>query len=97
MHCRIAARRSKTQATGKLMDNFKKMLDFLNELKQRNIHFTLEHNCPESVMVMIAVPGERWEVEFFADEPVRVEIFRSSDVEHNPEKELERLLRDLSD
>ena len=79
------------------MDNFTRLIDFLNDLKQRNIHFTLEHNCPESIMVMIAVPGERWEVEFFADEPVRVEVFCSSGVEHNPEAELGRLFRDFSE
>ena len=78
------------------MDNFAKMLDFLNELKERKIYFTLEHNRPDTIMVMIAVPGERWEVEFFAEEPVEVEVFRTLGMA-NPDKELERLFRDYSD
>lgn len=28
-------------------------------------------------MVLVAVPGERWEVEFFPDQPPEVEVFRS--------------------
>jgi hypothetical protein len=28
-------------------------------------------------MVQVAVPGERWEVEFFADHAPEVEVFRS--------------------
>ena len=28
-------------------------------------------------MVQAAVPGERWEIEFFPDRPPEVEIFRS--------------------
>ena len=78
------------------MDNFKRMLDFLNELKRRNIHFTLEHNSPEAIMVMIAVPGERWEVEFFADEPVAVEVFRTLGMNYDYEEQLKRLFRDFS-
>ncbi len=79
------------------MDNFKKMLDFLGKLKQRKIHFTLEHNRPEAIMVLITVPGERWEVEFFADEPVKVEVFRTLGMDYNYDEELERLFRDFSD
>ena len=30
-------------------------------------------------MVLVAVPGERWEVEFFADGEIEVEIFRSTE------------------
>ena len=47
-------------------------------------------------MVLIAVPGERWEVEFFANEPVEVEVFRTVGMD-NPDEELERLFRDFSD
>ena len=57
-----------------------KLLDFLNRLDQHHIAYALEHNTPEAVMVLIAVPGERWEVEFFADGSVEVEVFTSSGV-----------------
>jgi hypothetical protein len=40
---------------------------FLSNLANNRIQYTLEHNRDEAVMVLIAVPGQRWEVEFFAD------------------------------
>lgn len=54
-----------------------KLLDFLAQLEQRKIHFTLAWFRPYTIMVMISVPGERWEVEFYADGTVEVEVFRS--------------------
>lgn len=76
--------------------NLTQLLDFLCRLKQRRIHFTLEHNRDETIIVMIAVPGERWEVEFFADGHVEVEVFRSVDGIVG-EEHLERLFREFSD
>jgi hypothetical protein len=56
----------------------KNILNFLNSLELRKIHYILEHNRGETVMVSIAVPGERWEVEFFEDGHVEVEVFKSN-------------------
>ena len=36
-------------------------------------------------MVTVAVPGERWEIEFFEDGHVEVEKFLSQGVEDNPD------------
>ena len=36
-------------------------------------------------MVQIAVPGERWEVEYFSDRPVEVEVFRGDGEVKGPE------------
>ena len=47
-------------------------------------------------MVLLAVPGERWEVEFFADGSVEVEVFVSSGGVQGPEL-LTRLFQELSD
>jgi hypothetical protein len=47
-------------------------------------------------MVQIAVPGERWEVEFFGDGQVEVEVFKSPGV-IGGEEELARLLREFAD
>jgi hypothetical protein len=93
------------------MKNMTRLLEFLTQLEQRKIHYTLEHNRKEAIMVLIAVPGERWEVEFFADSeveffadseveffadsPVEVEVFRS--IGMSVEEELERLFREYSD
>lgn len=53
------------------------LLDFLDRLEAHHIHYRLEHNRPESITVLIAVPGERWEAEFMEDGQVEVERFTS--------------------
>jgi hypothetical protein len=66
-----------TSTTGSLFDvnAFQKLLDFLARLQAAKIHYTLGHFRDETIAVEIAVPGERWEVEFFADGAVEVEVF----------------------
>ena len=54
----------------------KKLIDFLNELEDKKIHYKLAKYCDDYIMVEIAVPGEHWEVEFSPDD-VRVEKFKS--------------------
>ncbi len=74
----------------------KKLLGFLDDLDARKIHWRLFRARNEAIMVEIAVPGERWEVEFFADESVEVEIF-CSDGNIEGVGALDRLFRDFSD
>ena len=57
------------------MNAFQKLLDFLARLDTAKIHYALRHFRDDTVAVEIAVPGERWEVEFFADGSVEVEVF----------------------
>ncbi len=71
-------------------DPFAKLVDFLAELEARRIHHSLEHHREDSVMVLVAVPGERWEVEFFGSGEVVAEVFRSAGMED--EASLGRLL-----
>ncbi len=47
-------------------------------------------------MVHVALPGERWEVEFFADREPEVEVFRSDGTIDGHEKVAE-LLRNAAD
>jgi hypothetical protein len=55
------------------------LLAFLRRLDDAGISHTLAHNRDESIMVVVAVPGERWEVEFFCDgRGVEIEIFSSN-------------------
>jgi hypothetical protein len=56
---------------------FQKLLDFLNRLDEAKFTYRLSHFREETVAVELAVPGERWEVEFFADGTIEVERFRS--------------------
>ena len=37
-------------------------------------------------MVEVSLPGERWEVEFFSDRELEVEVFRSDGTIFGPEK-----------
>ena len=54
------------------------LLSFLNDLRAAKINYRLGHCRDEAILVEIAVPGERWEVEFVDDGSVEVEVFRSS-------------------
>jgi hypothetical protein len=53
------------------------LLSFLGELKDAHIHYQLGHHRDDAITVEVAVPGERWEVEFLEDGTVEVEVFRS--------------------
>ena len=68
-----------------------KLLDFLDRLEQSHISYRLEH-VRESILVSIAVPGERWEVEFFDDGHIETEIFRSPGEITRDEALLDRLI-----
>lgn len=55
-----------------------KLTAFLKHLEQVHIHYTLASHREEAIMVLVTVPGERWEIEFFSDGAVEVERFLSS-------------------
>ena len=72
-----------------------KLLEFLDCLEREKIWYRLEH-VRDAIMVETAVPGERWEIEFFADGHVEVERFRS-DGHIGGDEMLEALFREFSD
>lgn len=49
------------------MVGLKELIDFLNQLEDRKIYYRLNKIRTESIMVEVAVPGQRWEVEFMDD------------------------------
>ncbi len=55
------------------------LLNFLDDLERTGIYYCLERNRPEAIMVRMDIPGERWEVEFFADGSIEVKVFRATD------------------
>jgi hypothetical protein len=57
---------------------FDKLITFLGKLEQKGINYALAYNRDEAIMVTVAVPGERWEVEFLSDGSVEVERFTSN-------------------
>jgi hypothetical protein len=72
------------------------LLTFLQRLKTAHIHYSLGDSTEGAIMVLIAVPGERWEVEFHADGQVDVESFVSAGGVHGSDR-LEDLFRRFSD
>lgn len=59
-----------------------KFIDFLERLEKYKIYHTLDKTREDYIRVDIAVPGERWEVEFSGDGDIVVERFKSiGDVE----------------
>jgi hypothetical protein len=77
-------------------DIFGKLMIFLNNLERAGITYTLAHYRDEAIMVMIAVPGERWEVEFLTDGSIEVEKF-VSDGEIFGEEAIDELFAKYSD
>ncbi len=66
-------------------------------LERAHISYSLAHFRVDTVAVQVAVPGERWEIEFFADGSVDVEVFSSLASENGGlegEAALERLFAD---
>ena len=53
------------------------LLSFLNDLRDAKIDYRLSHQRDDALMVEIAVPGERWEIEFLEDGSIEAEVFRS--------------------
>ena len=60
-------------------DPFRKLTTFLKQLEEAHIHYTLAYHREDALMVLVTVPGERWEVEFLGDGSIEVERFLSND------------------
>ncbi len=77
------------------MSDLAKLIEFLDLLDDKRIYYRL-NRIRDSIMIEIAVPGQRWEVEFMVDGSVVVEKFISSGQLFN-EDELSVLFREYSD
>lgn len=53
----------------------------LTELDQRHVPYQIQVVRSGALMVSVAIPGERWEIEFFDDGHIEVERFTSNGVE----------------
>jgi hypothetical protein len=70
--------------------------DFIRELDGTRTHYRLLSVREGAVMVEVAVPGERWEVEFFDDREPEIEVFRSDGTIFGTEK-LEELRKSMAE
>jgi hypothetical protein len=75
---------------------FSDLTAFLADLEKGKIYYTLAHQRDNAIMVIVTVPGERWEIEFFDDGSVEVERF-ISDGEIGGKEMLSELLAKYSD
>jgi len=57
---------------------FRKLTTFLKHLEEARIHYALACQREDTIMVLVTVPGERWEVEFLGDGSIEVERFVSN-------------------
>ncbi len=57
-----------------------KVVDFLKKLQSAGISYELAAHIPRALSVKVTVPGERWEIEFYEDGQVAVEVFKSQGV-----------------
>jgi len=71
------------------MDNLVRLVEFLDKLDELKIYYRL-NKIRDSILVEVAIPGERWEVEFMCDGSVVIEKFKS-DMEIYDESEFEVL------
>lgn len=78
------------------MDSLSEFINFLDQLEDRSIFYRLSKVRKESIMVEVAVPGQRWEIEFLKDGTVEIEKF-VADGEYYGDGELEVLLKDFAD
>jgi hypothetical protein len=76
---------------------FEKLVDFLTTLERVKMTYRLSHFRADAITVELAIPGERWEVEFFADGTVEVERFRSLGDTSTDEAVLTELIRNYVD
>lgn len=78
------------------MTSFATFNTFLNQLDQNKIFYQLSKIRPESVLVEVAVPGQRWEIEFMDDGKVEIEKFIADGTMHDA-RELDVLFKEFSD
>jgi len=76
--------------------DLKDFLLFLNKLEESKIYYTLNKVRDEAIMIDVAVPGQRWEIEFLDDGSVDVEKF-IADGDLYDASELENLLKQFGD
>lgn len=72
------------------------LLSFLNELENRKIQYKINKVRDEFIMVEVAVPGQRWEIEFGENGNIEIEKF-ISDGKIYGKKEIDELFSKFSD
>jgi hypothetical protein len=80
-----------SQEAGMRADGLQRMLDFLDVLREKGIHFWIEQQAPEALMVTFTLVGRRVEVEFF-DDHLEFSYFKGNEDVSRDEKLLMALI-----
>ncbi len=59
-------------------DRLVAFLDLLRRLQEAGLSHRVQQFRADALAVEVAVPGERWEIEFLADGDLEIEVFKSS-------------------
>jgi|SRR5882724_4082921 len=59
------------------IDQFTRLLAFLERLDNAKIDYMLEHSRAEALMVLVYSPTGYWEIEFTSDGDIEIERYRS--------------------
>jgi hypothetical protein len=78
---------------GMKKDGLQRMLDFLNFLNGKNIHFFIEQYAPEYLTVTLTLGGARVEV-MFAPDAMTFSVFQGDESIESDEKLLHALIRE---
>ncbi len=76
--------------------SLKNILNFLRKLDEKSISYTISNPIDNSIMIIVCLPGQRWEVEFMEDGTIEIEKFLSNG-EIYGEEEIEKLFENFSD
>ena len=83
------------QIGGIVLETIKSFVEFLEMLDKRNIYYKLS-KIRDSIMVEVAVPGQRWEIEFMSNGSIEIEKFLS-DGEIYGYSEIKKMFEDFSE
>ncbi len=78
-------------------EKYGRLLDFLNRLDAAHLAYSLRHTRPDSLMIDLALPGWRWEIEFMSDGSIDIERYKSVAGVENDEGLLDALLEQFAD
>lgn len=77
-------------------NELRSFLELLNRLEAGKINFKLARNQEDAIAIEVAVPGQRWENDCYANGAIDVEVFKSDGTIHSAAA-LEELFREFSD
>lgn len=76
------------------MTTIKFLVDILEEFDKRKIYYKLD-KIRDSILVEVAVPGQRWEIEFMENGDIQIEKFFSDGTIYDC-KEIDTLFNEFS-